>query len=274
MNLATANALSVIAKGGRKAITEKSRIVAHPELHKVLKYQGFHVQSTKPGQSSYIHPKTGAKATVKDTGEWNVTYPKPASMLPKGTKKIGTKTPVKTAKPVAKVAAKPSLKMKVAAGGPGSGPRSGGYERAVLSIQPERIKQMMQTLHPHLERARIAKMQPAPWRREEEHGFHAGGVGSGRHKGGGLGLLSPRKAGALKQKYANQILESHGFTHSVARYSGYQKTIDRFSHPAGHIAHTQKNGDWSVKHAAEGGYHFGNGGTELDEHLSSKGIKK
>lgn len=124
MNLAQANVMSLLAKAGRKAITEKSRIVAHPELHKVLKYQGFHVQSTKPGQSSYIHPKTGAKATVKDTGEWNVTYPKPAEMQKIPGKRLGKKPPAKViAKP--KIKAVPSTKMKVAAGGPGSGRHPG-----------------------------------------------------------------------------------------------------------------------------------------------------
>ena len=182
MNLAEANALSVLAKAGRKAITEKSRIVAHPELHKVLKYQGFHVQSTKPGQSSYIHPKTGAKATVKDDGNWNVTYPKPKELQPKirPGKKVVTK-----AKPTAKATAKPSLKMKVAAGGPGSGPHP-GFGRAVMSIQPEHLAKLMEKLHPHITKThekRLAEYtNPNTPFRDETHGFTAGGPGSGRHK--------------------------------------------------------------------------------------------
>jgi len=36
MNLAEANALSMLAKRGREKITDKHKIVAHPELHKVL----------------------------------------------------------------------------------------------------------------------------------------------------------------------------------------------------------------------------------------------
>jgi len=110
MNLEAVSALNVIAQRGRQKITDKHRIVAHPALHKVLSYQGFKVQSTKPGQSSYVHPRTGAKATVSDTGDWSVTYPKPKEMDEQ----------------------QKSKKMKVAAGGPGSGRHASGLSPGKL----------------------------------------------------------------------------------------------------------------------------------------------
>lgn len=256
MNLAAASALNVIAQRGRKAITEKSRIVAHPELHKVLKYQGFHVQSTKPGQSSYIHPKTGAKATVHEDGNWNVTYPKPKELMPK--KKLGGKKVSVKAKPAMNKLAKPAKpelkKMKVAAGGPGSGPRP-GYERAVMSIQPDSVAKLMERLKPNI--ARTPKTQYP----DETHGWtaegvYAGGPGSGRHPG----AATAREYGWKKQSALGGHLSMY--------------------HPnkPSHTLEIEPDGKWVHSTGPGGGANNyiedqGQGTDSLDKHLSSLNFK-
>lgn len=39
-------------------------------------------------------------------------------------------------------------------GGPGSGPRPGGYERALMNVQPNRIKEMLKRLSEKVKPAR------------------------------------------------------------------------------------------------------------------------
>jgi hypothetical protein len=253
MNLAAASAMNALAKRGRQKITDKSRIVAHPDLHKVLSYQGFKVQSTKPGQSTYVHPKTGAKATVQDDGNWNVTYPKPKEMQ---------KAPT-------------SQKMRVAAGGPGSGPQGGAshyfgnqnpssdWHKSAIAISPERVRQMTDALSklPSFQHRTLSQQKHwvslAPHEglsgeaaelvdhavNEKLDRVAAGGPGSGRHSSGlTMGKLKSaawahtkiaqksgnkadhQKAADLHNEYADRLadrMKGGGYSHALGDHSNY-----------------------------------------------------